>query len=154
MVNALAHGQPFRATDPTNARTADWKPGRGAWLRWSDVDRAAGTVSIHGSVPTVAGGIVIKDTTTHAARRIAIESEKLAALAGNGLRRSVADGGIVDSEVALVSVVATELPRSSEAHATPADVVTSNPTATRWIRCAAALPRATPSNRSARHACR
>ena len=49
-------------------------------LRWSDIDCAAGTVSIHRSVATVTGGIVIKDTKTHAARRIAIDSETLPAL--------------------------------------------------------------------------
>ena len=55
-------------------------------LRWSDIDCAAGTVSIHRSVATVAGGIVIKDTKTHAARRIAIDSETLAALARQRVR--------------------------------------------------------------------
>ncbi len=55
-------------------------------LRWSDIDPDAGTVSIHRSVATVAGGIVIKDTKTHAARRIAIDSETLAALARQRVR--------------------------------------------------------------------
>ena len=55
-------------------------------LRWSDIDRAAGTVSIQRSVATVAGGVVIKDTRTHAARRIAIDSETLAALARQRVR--------------------------------------------------------------------
>ena len=55
-------------------------------LRWSDIDRDAGTVSIHRSVATVAGGIVIKDTKTHAARRIAIDSETLSALTRQRVR--------------------------------------------------------------------
>ena len=55
-------------------------------LRWSDIDRDAGTVSIHRSVATVAGGIVIKDTKTHAARRIAIDPKTLASLARQRVR--------------------------------------------------------------------
>ena len=60
--------------------------GEACGLRWSDIDPDAGTVSIHRSVATVAGGIVIKDTKTHAARRIAIDPETLAALARQRVR--------------------------------------------------------------------
>ena len=60
--------------------------GEACGLRWSDIDCTAGTLSIHRSVAAVAGGIVIKDTKTHAARRIAIDSETLAALARQRVR--------------------------------------------------------------------
>jgi integrase len=49
-------------------------------LRWPDVDMAAGTALIRRSVASVAGGTVVKDTKTHAARRIALDPETLAAL--------------------------------------------------------------------------
>ena len=49
-------------------------------LRWPDVDIAAGTALIRRSVASVAGGTVVKDTKTHAARRIALDPETLDAL--------------------------------------------------------------------------
>jgi integrase len=49
-------------------------------LQWPDVDMAAGTALIRRSVASVAGGTVVKDTKTHAARRIALDPETLAAL--------------------------------------------------------------------------
>ena len=49
-------------------------------LQWPDVDMAAGTAVIRRSVASVAGGTVVKDTKTHAARRIALDPETLAAL--------------------------------------------------------------------------
>jgi integrase len=49
-------------------------------LRWSDIDPAGSTVTIRRSVASVAGGTVVKETKTHAARRIAIDSETLDAL--------------------------------------------------------------------------
>ncbi len=55
--------------------------GEACGLRWSDVDLDAGTVSIRRSVAAVAGGIIVKDTKTHAARRIAVDPSTLAVLA-------------------------------------------------------------------------
>ena len=49
-------------------------------LRWSDLDVHAGTLSIRRSVASVAGGTVLKDTKTHAARRIALDPETLSVL--------------------------------------------------------------------------
>jgi integrase len=49
-------------------------------LRWSDIDAAGSTVTIRRSVASVAGGTVVKETKTHAARRIAVDSETLDAL--------------------------------------------------------------------------
>ena len=49
-------------------------------LRWSDVDVAGSTVTIRRSVASVAGGTVVKETKTHAARRIAVDAETLEAL--------------------------------------------------------------------------
>jgi integrase len=49
-------------------------------LRWSDLDRRAGTLSIRRSVASVAGGTVVKDTKTHSARRIALDPETLSVL--------------------------------------------------------------------------
>ena len=50
-------------------------------LRWSDVDLPASTVTIRRSVASVAGGTVVKETKTHAARRIAVDAETLDTLA-------------------------------------------------------------------------
>ncbi len=55
-------------------------------LRWSDVDVEAGTVSIRHSVAAVAGGIMVKDTKTHAARRFALDPSTLAVLAAQRRR--------------------------------------------------------------------
>ena len=49
-------------------------------LRWSDLDRHAGTLWIRRSVASVAGGTVVKDTKTHSARRIALDPETLSVL--------------------------------------------------------------------------
>jgi integrase len=42
-------------------------------LRWGDIDLHAGSVYICRSVASVGGGTVVKDTKTHAARRIALD---------------------------------------------------------------------------------
>jgi len=49
-------------------------------LRWSDLDRGSPTLSIGRSVASVAGGTVVKDTKTHAARRIALDDDTIAIL--------------------------------------------------------------------------
>ena len=54
--------------------------GEACGLRWSDLDLAAGTAVICRSVASVAGGIVVKDTKTHAARRLALDPETVIAL--------------------------------------------------------------------------
>ena len=58
-------------------------------LRWTDVDATGSTVIIRRSVASVAGGTVVKDTKTHAARRIAVDAETFG-LAGTArsVRRS------------------------------------------------------------------
>ena len=53
-------------------------------LQWPDLDIDAGTVLIRRSVASVAGGTVVKDTKTHAARRIALDPETLDALPAAG----------------------------------------------------------------------
>ena len=55
-------------------------------LRWSDIDRGSRTLAIQRSVASVAGGTVVKDTKTHAARRIAIDPETLAVLDAQRVR--------------------------------------------------------------------
>jgi integrase len=49
-------------------------------LRWSDIDDAAKTVCIRRSVASVARGTVVKDTKTHAARKIAVDAGTLEVL--------------------------------------------------------------------------
>jgi integrase len=49
-------------------------------LRWSDLDRHARTLAVQRAVVSVPGGTVIKDTKTHADRRIAVDEHTLAAL--------------------------------------------------------------------------
>ncbi len=49
-------------------------------LRWSDVDFDGGTVAIRRSVAAVGAGTVMKDTKTHAARRIALDGSTVTAL--------------------------------------------------------------------------
>jgi integrase len=46
-------------------------------LRWSDLDTGSRTLSINRSVASVAGGTVVKDTKTHAARRIALDADTI-----------------------------------------------------------------------------
>ena len=55
--------------------------GEACGLRWSDIDVESSTVSIRRSVASVAGGTIVKDTKTHAARRIAIDGETMAVFA-------------------------------------------------------------------------
>jgi len=55
-------------------------------LRWSDIDRGSRTLAIQRSVASVTGGTVVKDTKTHAARRIAIDPETLAVLDAQRVR--------------------------------------------------------------------
>ena len=55
-------------------------------LRWSDLDLQAGTISIRRSVASVTGGTIVKDTKTHAARRIAVDRDTLAVLARHRAR--------------------------------------------------------------------
>jgi integrase len=49
-------------------------------LRWSDLDLDAGTVVIRRSVASVPGGTVVKDTKTHSARRLALDSAAIDSL--------------------------------------------------------------------------
>jgi hypothetical protein len=49
-------------------------------LRWSDIDFAGATITIRRSVASVAGGTVVKEPKTHAARRIAIDAATLRTL--------------------------------------------------------------------------
>ena len=46
-------------------------------LRWSDLDTGSRTLSIQRSVASVAGGTIVKDTKTHAARRIALDDDTI-----------------------------------------------------------------------------
>ena len=55
-------------------------------LRWSDIDLPASTVTIRRSVASVAGGTVVKETKTHAARRISVDAETLDTLARHQAR--------------------------------------------------------------------
>jgi integrase len=49
-------------------------------LRWSDLDLSTRTLSIKRSIASVAGGTVVKDTKTHASRRIALDDATVAVL--------------------------------------------------------------------------
>ena len=49
-------------------------------LRWSDLDRGARTLSIKRSIASVPGGTIVKDTKTHAARRISLDDDTIAIL--------------------------------------------------------------------------
>jgi integrase len=49
-------------------------------LRWSDIDFAGATITIRRSVASLAGGTVVKEPKTHAARRIAIDAATLRTL--------------------------------------------------------------------------
>lgn len=46
-------------------------------LRWSDLDTGSRTLSIQRSVASIAGGTIVKDTKTHAARRIALDNDTI-----------------------------------------------------------------------------
>ena len=74
-VHDVDFGAVLRVLVATGARR-----GEVCGLRWSDVDVAGGTVTIRRSVASVAGGTVVKETKTHAARRIAVDAETLDAL--------------------------------------------------------------------------
>lgn len=50
-------------------------------LKWSDVDVVGSTVTIRRSVASVTGGTIVKDTKSHAARRISVDTTTLDALA-------------------------------------------------------------------------
>ena len=56
-------------------------------LRWSDLDPIAGTLAIRRSIASVDGGATIKDTKTHADRRIAVDPDSLAVLAARHKRQ-------------------------------------------------------------------
>jgi integrase len=88
---------PMHATHRLLAAADEYDPDFGAILRvivatgarrgevcglcWSDVDEMASTVTIRRSVASIAGGTVVKETKTHAARRIAVDPETTEALA-------------------------------------------------------------------------
>lgn len=82
-------------------------------LRWSDIDWNTGTLSINRSVASVAGGTIIKDTKTHAARHIAIDTDTMGALARQFER---AQQCAVDCQFAFddTSFVFTSTPDGSE----------------------------------------
>jgi integrase len=69
------YGALLRVLAATGARR-----GEVCGLRWSDIDRSAGTLSIKRSVASVGGGTVVKDTKTHSARRIAVDADTLVVL--------------------------------------------------------------------------
>jgi integrase len=49
-------------------------------LRWTDIDGGSRTLSIQRSVASIPGGTIVKDTKTHAARRIALDDDTIAIL--------------------------------------------------------------------------
>jgi integrase len=49
-------------------------------LRWSDLDSDARTLSIKRSIASVPGGTIVKDTKSHAARRISLDDDTIAIL--------------------------------------------------------------------------
>jgi integrase len=49
-------------------------------IRWTDIDVGARTLSIQRSVASIAGGTIVKDTKTHAARRISLDDDTIAIL--------------------------------------------------------------------------
>jgi integrase len=58
-------------------------------LRWSDLDEAAGTITIKRAVVDVAGRVHVKDTKTHAERPVTIDAGTLALLVA--YRRAMSD---------------------------------------------------------------
>jgi integrase len=70
-----AFGALLRVLAATGARR-----GEVCGLRWGDLDRHTRTLSIQRSVASVAGGTIVKDTKTHADRRIAIDPDTVAVL--------------------------------------------------------------------------
>jgi integrase len=83
--------RPGRGVRRVAARLAATGARRGevCGLRWSDVHVDSSTVSIRRSVASVAGGTIVKDTKTHAARRIAIDADTMAVLARHRRRMEV-----------------------------------------------------------------
>ena len=81
----LEFGAVLRVLVATGARR-----GEVCGLRWSDIDLPGSTVTIRRSVASVAGGTVVKETKTHAARRIAVDAETLDALARRRERAAAA----------------------------------------------------------------
>jgi integrase len=69
------YGALLRVLTATGARR-----GEVCGLRWSDLDRSTGTLSITRSIASVAGGTVVKDTKTHASRRIVLDDATLSVL--------------------------------------------------------------------------
>jgi len=69
------YGALLRVLTATGARR-----GEVCGLRWSDLDRSTRTLSITRSIASVAGGTVVKDTKTHASRRIALDDATVAVL--------------------------------------------------------------------------
>ncbi|MBP9052666.1 MAG: site-specific integrase, partial [Ilumatobacteraceae bacterium] len=74
------HGPEFGALLRVLAATGA-RRGEVCGLRWSDINWHTNTLSINRSVASVAGGTIVKDTKTHAARHIAIDTDTMAALA-------------------------------------------------------------------------
>lgn len=72
---ADAYDPEFGALLRLLAATGAWR-GEICGLRWSDLDRGSRTLSIKRSVAPVAGGTVVEDTKTHAARRIALDDDR------------------------------------------------------------------------------
>ncbi|MGI9646739.1 MAG: tyrosine-type recombinase/integrase, partial [Ilumatobacteraceae bacterium] len=69
------YGTLLRILTTTGARR-----GEVCGLRWSDLERGSRTLSIQRSVASVAGGTVVNETKTHAARRIALDDDTIAIL--------------------------------------------------------------------------
>jgi integrase len=69
------YGALLRVLTATGARR-----GEVCGLRWSDLDLSTRTLSIKRSIASVAGGTVVKDTKTHASRRIALDDATVAVL--------------------------------------------------------------------------
>ena len=73
--NDPEYGALLRVLTATGARR-----GEVCGIRWSDIDRGSRTLSITRAIASVAGGTVVKDTKTHASRRIALDDATLAIL--------------------------------------------------------------------------
>ena len=69
------YGALLRVLTATGARR-----GEVCGLHWSDVDRSTRTLSITRSIASVAGGTVVKETKTHASRRIALDDATVTVL--------------------------------------------------------------------------
>lgn len=69
------YGALLRVLTATGARR-----GEVCGLRWSDLDRSTRTLSLTRSIASVAGGTVVKDTKTHASRRVALDDATVTVL--------------------------------------------------------------------------